>query len=90
MRLQDALVLGGLSVVADKQFLIELLARAQSGYLDGDVAVRVVGIAHSLARKLDRPPRQLQNPHRLSHIQHKHVAARRHGGPGCPSGAGPS
>lgn len=43
---QDARVRGGQRVIADQQFFIEFFTGAQAGELDGDVATRVLRVAH--------------------------------------------
>ena len=78
MRFHDAGVPGGRGVVSDQQFFIEFFAGAQTGDGDFDVAVRVGAVAHAQAGELDHAPGQVNNAHRLTHVEYKHIAALRH------------
>ena len=69
------------ALVAVEQLLVQLLARARSDDLDLDVAVGVE------ARELDHRARQLDDPHRLAHVEHEHL--RPGGGSPCGSASEP-
>src|ERR1043166_4456398 len=49
--LEDARVARACGVLADQQFLVELLAAPEPNVLDGDVAVGIVVVAHFEPRK---------------------------------------
>lgn len=56
-------------VGADQQVLAQLLAAAQAGKLDRDVTVRLLIVAHRPAGQVNHPLGQIENPHRLAHIE---------------------
>ena len=78
LRAHDAGVLGGLGVVANEEFFVEFFAWAQTRDVQGNVAVRVGGIAHGKAREHDHLPSQFADFYGFAHVKHKHVAALRH------------
>ena len=78
LRTHDARVVGGQHVVADQQLLVQLFARAQAGAADLHVALRVALVAHLQAGQVNHAPRQVDDAHRLAHVQHEHVAALPH------------
>ena len=55
------------ALVAVEQLLVQLLPRPAPDLLDLDVAVGVE------AGELDHRPRQLDDPHRLAHVEHQHL-----------------
>ena len=79
MRFHDARVRGGLGLVANQQFFMQLFTRTHSDDGNFNVASRAGSVAHRAAAELDHAPRQRHNFHRLAHIEHKHVTPHRHG-----------
>jgi len=72
-------MLGAGGIGADQQFLIELLARAQPGVDDGDLAIGMSVVAHLEPAQADHQARKVVDLDRLAHVEHEHVAAACHG-----------
>jgi hypothetical protein len=71
-------VLGRQDVAAQQQLLVQLLAFPEPDILDGDVAVRVLRVAYVEPHEANHRAPQVLDTHRLVHIEHKRIAARRH------------
>ena len=78
-RPHDHRMLGARDIVADEQFFIEFLAGPQASELDLEVAVGVRGVAHRAPGQADHAARQIDDAHRLTHIEHEHIATLPHG-----------
>src|SRR5882724_3736033 len=76
---QDHRVLGAGDIVADQQFLVELLRRTQAGIGDLDIPLRMLLVAYRQPHEIDHAPRQIPDPDRLAHVEDEHIAALRHG-----------
>src|SRR6266404_7224299 len=76
---QDHRVLGACDIVADQQFLVELLRRTQAGIGDLDIPFGMLLVAYRQPHEIDHAPSQIPDPDRLAHVEHEHIAAVRHG-----------
>ncbi|MNO99511.1 hypothetical protein D3C76_912820 [compost metagenome] len=74
----DHRVTGGDHVVANQQLFIELLARTQPSELDGDIAEWITLGADTETGQVNHLFRQFDDPHRLAHVEHEHIAALAH------------
>src|SRR5882672_5659221 len=77
-RSQDHRVLGAGDIVADQQFLVELLRRTQTGIGDLDIPLRMLLVAYRQPHEIDHAPSQVPNPDRFAHVEHEDIAALRH------------
>ncbi|MNT47945.1 hypothetical protein D3C72_1847010 [compost metagenome] len=75
----DHRVLSRADVVTDQQLFVALFARAQPGGLDGNITVLVFFRADAQAGQMNHFFGQLDNPHRLAHVQDKDITALPHG-----------
>ena len=81
IRFKDARMLSGLRVCADEQFLVELLARPQTSVDDFDIALRIGLVAHFEIGETHHHAGEVVDAHGVAHVQHEHLAARRHASP---------
>src|ERR1700692_350782 len=65
-------------IVADQQFLVELLCRTQPGVPNLDISLQMLLVAHRQSHEIDHAPRQIPDPNRLAHVEHEYIAALRH------------
>ncbi|MCY1243735.1 hypothetical protein D9M72_567640 [compost metagenome] len=64
--------------VANQELFVELLTGPQSGHLEFDIAIRRMFVTDRAPRKLHQPTSEVDDPHRLTHIEHKDITALRH------------
>src|SRR5690606_25697448 len=66
-------------VSSNEQFLVKLLCWPQPGVRDGNIAVRIVLVAHGQAHQVDHAARQVANLYGLAHVEYEYIPSPCHG-----------
>ena len=66
-------------IATQQKLLVQLLAGTQADELDIDVLANMGIVIHLITAEANHPPGQIDNPHRLAHVEHKHIATCAHG-----------
>ncbi|MNV42366.1 hypothetical protein D3C71_1340370 [compost metagenome] len=78
MRLHDTRMRRRHRAVTNQELFVELLAGPQSGHLEFDIAIRRMFVTDRAPRKLHQPTGEVDDPHRLAHVEHEDIAPMRH------------